>query len=147
MVALHQPSEPILAHTSAKLTFNPETRLGVVEQSVRAGFEGCINAGDMGELTAAIILLFSFDEPWKQETEDLPAAIPLTNFLGTLLGGQAVSDVVECDSTNKDMRSLRQWGSLLQPPLQTGRRTRPENPPEGFQPWHRILSPGRLSRS
>lgn len=113
MLRTTQPSEPILAHTSAQLMLSSKTRLGVVEQYIHVAFEGSIHVGDMGEMTSALILLFTFDEVWKNEIGGFPGAIPLSIFLETLLGKNVASDIVDCASTDKDMRGLCKNGKIF----------------------------------
>lgn len=108
-----QPSEPILAHVSANMMLNADTRLGVVEQFLHVCFDGSINVRDIGEMTSALILLFTFDEVWKNEIGGFPGAIPLSNFLEALLGKNVASDIVKCASTDKDIRSLYDNGKIF----------------------------------
>lgn len=56
MLITSQPSEPILSHTSVVLMSDPVTRYQVLRQFARISFEGSINAGDLGEIVAAMIL-------------------------------------------------------------------------------------------
>lgn len=108
-----QPSEPILAHVSANMMLKADTRLGVVEQFLQVCFEGSINVGDIGEMTSALILLFTFDEVWKNEIGGFPGAIPLSSFLEALLGKNVASDIVKYASTDKNMRGLCDNGKIF----------------------------------
>lgn len=108
-----QPSEPILAHTSASMMLDPATRLSVVQQFVCACFEGSVNVGDIGEMVAAIVLLFTFDEALYMDAQYLPAAVSVKSFLDALLGSQIADVVINCADTNAEMRTICSKGEIF----------------------------------
>lgn len=113
MLLTSQPSEPILAHTSAVLMSDPVTRHQVFQQFARISFEGSINAGDLGEIVTAIILFLTYDEVFHNEAQSLPAAVPLKDFLVSLLGNQMADKIMACSSTDAEMSPICSEGEVF----------------------------------
>lgn len=57
----------------------------LVQQLVRASFEESVNVRDIGELTAAIVLLVVFVKTCHSDAQTFPAAVTLHTFLNALL--------------------------------------------------------------
>lgn len=108
-----QPSEPVLAHTSAVQMLDPATRVQVLQQFSRISFEGSINTGDMGEIVAAIILFFTHDEVLYSEAHEFPAAVPFGGFITCLFGCQLAGQIMECSSTNTEMALVCSDGKVF----------------------------------
>lgn len=113
MLLTSQPSEPILAHTSAVLMSDPVTRHQVFQQFARISFEGSINAGDLGEIVAAIILFLTYDEVFHNEVQSFPAAVPLKGFIASLLGSQMADKIVACSFTDAEMNPIFSEGEVF----------------------------------
>lgn len=82
LVRTMQPSEPILSWIAAKEMYDPMQRLAVVRAMLYHTQRGFINVGDVGEMTASMILLFAFD---NAHGPGLPRPKPLSVFLKALL--------------------------------------------------------------
>lgn len=108
-----QPSEPVLAHTSAVQMLDPATRVQVLQQFARISFEGSINTGDMGEIVAAIILFFTYDEVLYSEAHEFPAAVPFQGFITCLFGCQVAGQIMECSSTDTEMALVCSDGKVF----------------------------------
>lgn len=106
MLITSQPSEPILSHTSAVLMSDPVTRYQVLRQFARISFEGSINTGDLGEIVAAIILFFTYDQVSHNEANSFPAAVSFEGFLAALLGSQVTDNIMKCSSTDVEMSPI-----------------------------------------
>lgn len=74
-----QPSEPILAHISATEMKDRTKRLDVVKALYRNITQGTIHIGDIGEIVAALILLFAFDKTHIESSQVQSSSL---NFLG-----------------------------------------------------------------
>ena len=86
-----QPSEPILAWVSSlEMQLWSNCRSQVVENFYKQCTVGSIDTGDIGEMVAALILMFSFD---KKQRTDVNGPIPQTlyEFLASLFGDHVVS--------------------------------------------------------
>ncbi|CRG89919.1 5-oxoprolinase (ATP-hydrolysing) [Talaromyces islandicus] len=81
-----QPSEPILSWVACKeMATRPGCRLDVLKNFHKQCSSGSIDAGDIGEMAAALILMFAFD---KKQSLDLATPKPQTvlEFVRTLFG-------------------------------------------------------------
>ena len=78
-----QPSEPVLAFAASCELQKPESRLQCIRAWVDALQTGACNLGDVGEMVAALILLFSFDYISRPLSE-LPHAVRLETFFSAL---------------------------------------------------------------
>jgi hypothetical protein len=93
------PSEPILAHVATELMRKkPEIRLRVLQKFHHHCAHGSIDIGDIGEMVAALIFLFSFDrkhgeqfEEGNQHAQPNPSPIGLYHFLESMFGKKFVS--------------------------------------------------------
>ena len=86
-----QPSEPMLAWVSfLEMQVWPNCRSQVVEIFYRQCTVGSIDTGDIGEMVAALIFMFSFD---KKQRTDVNGPMPQTvyEFLASLFGDHVVS--------------------------------------------------------
>lgn len=113
MLITIQPSEPILAHTSAVLMSNPVTRLKALQQFARLNFGGGVNIGDLGECVAAIIMFLTYDEVCHNKMQHFPAAIHLKVFLSSLLGSQVADEIMACSSTDAEMSPICSDGEVF----------------------------------
>ncbi|OJJ43558.1 hypothetical protein ASPZODRAFT_161487 [Penicilliopsis zonata CBS 506.65] len=105
-----QPSEPVLAHTAAEKMRDPAIRFYVVKNLARACFEGSINMGDIGEMVAALILLFAFD---ATDPENHPCPVRFQRFLCSLLGSEICQDIGMRAASDQDMFTLWQDGQVF----------------------------------
>ena len=113
MLLTSQPSEPILAHTSATLMSDPVTRYQILQHFTRISFEGSIRTGDLGEIVAAILLFFTYDEVYHNEEHNLPTAVSFKGFLASLLGSQVADSIIECSSTDAEMSPICSNGQVF----------------------------------
>lgn len=113
MLLTSQPSEPILAHTSAVLMSDPVTRYQILQQFARISFEGSVRMGDLGEIVAAILLFFTYDEVYHNEEHKFPAAVSFKGFLAALLGSHVADNIMACSSTDADMSPICSNGQVL----------------------------------
>lgn len=79
-----QPSEPVLAFAASRELQKPESRLRCINAWVSALQSGACNLGDVGEMVAALLLLFSVDYV-SQPFSKLPHAVSTQSFFGVLL--------------------------------------------------------------
>lgn len=98
-----QPSEPILAHISATEMKDRTNRLDVVKALYRNITHGTIHIGDIGEIVAALILLFAFD---KTHTKSRPGPVQFSQFLGSLLGNDVCLGLKPCIDDDNEMQRL-----------------------------------------
>lgn len=110
-----QPSEPILAYVASLNMKDPSRRVRIISQFITSCMESTVNIGDMGEVTAAaLILQFSFDEAHNLYTPNpFLTAIPLSKFTGSLFGRQAQAHMSKVLQTDTDMRALWQNGRVF----------------------------------
>lgn len=91
-----QVSEPMLAscsHREMSLK-SSESRLQIVKQLYSSATNGTINSGDIGEIVAALVMLFSFDRGLSQGAF---RPMKLSRFLDFLLPGKIHQQFVEYD--------------------------------------------------
>lgn len=113
MMRTIHPSEPVLAYTSAVNMINPVNRLRILQQFVTSCFEGSIDAGDIGEMVASLILMFAYDEVQFKNSTVLPVPIPLGDFMASLLGEEQRNIMAERASTDSDMKKLWEKGLVF----------------------------------
>ena len=82
LVRTIQPSEPILSWIAAQEMYDPKQRYAVVQAMLYHTQRGFIDVGNVGEMTASMILLFAFD---NAHGAGLPRPIPLSAFLKSLV--------------------------------------------------------------
>ena len=82
LVRTIQPSEPILSWIAAQEMYDQNQRYAVVRAMLYHTQRGFINVGNVGEMTASMILLFAFD---NAHGAGLPRPIPLFAFLKALV--------------------------------------------------------------
>lgn len=88
------------------------TRLNIVQQFLYSGLEGSINIGDLGEMVAAMFLLFAYDEAMHECVKYLdPVAVTLGRFTKLLLGEPVKDAISESMSTDQDMGTI--WNTGL----------------------------------
>lgn len=107
-----QPSEPILAFVASERMKDPGTRLRVIRQFVRSCFEGTVNVGDVGEITASLLFLLAYDEA-VQSQQTFPAPIPLAHFMTSMFGPQPGESMGTCMVTDQDMKKLWETGQVF----------------------------------
>lgn len=108
-----QPSEPILSYCSAtEMTTNPKTRLEVIKVLYNNATKGTIHLGDLGEIVAALLLLFSYD---KALGEKPPSPVKISKFLDTLFSGnnEFLTGVNDRMKDQRDMEFLWQNGVVF----------------------------------
>lgn len=99
-----QPSEPILAHLSAReMHAHRDKRRDVIRTLYENTVKGTIHLGDIGEIVAALILLFAFD---KSHTEQLPTPVRFSNFLASLFSNDKSLAIEQCMRDDEQMRRL-----------------------------------------
>lgn len=106
-----QPSEPILAATTASFMSLPRMKKNIISHSVKFSFEQGFSEGNLGEIVAAMILLFAFDG----STADCrkPAAVSMNRFFSKLLGYIFADRLEECADTDEEMAALWKTGSIF----------------------------------
>lgn len=115
MMRTIHPSEPVLAHTSQLRMIDPVNRLHILQQFVTSCFEGSIDAGDIGEMVASLVLMFAYDEtlfkPGMRSRRPTPLA--LSDFMASLLGEEQRDSMAERASTDSDMKKLWDGGLVF----------------------------------
>lgn len=89
MLVTAMGSEPLLAFEAAARMADPSSRLRCLQGLSSAYGDGLINLGDVGEVVASLILLFSMDKTQIH----LPKAVDLRSFFQALLG-KKVADLI-----------------------------------------------------
>lgn len=107
-----QPSEPILAFVASERMRDPETRLRVIRQFARSCFEGTVNVGDVGEITAYLLFLLAYDEA-VQNQQTIPAPIPLVHFMASMFGPQPGENMGTCMVMDQDMKKVWETGQVF----------------------------------
>ncbi|KAB8219267.1 hypothetical protein BDV33DRAFT_204584 [Aspergillus novoparasiticus] len=106
-----QPSEPILAWVSQKLmSKKPDTRLAIIQSFYTNISKGTIHVGDVGELTAAVIMLFSFDRAHGQA---LPKQVKISNFLSSVFRDNISMQIKSCMGDKEGLKLLWQEGMVF----------------------------------
>ncbi|KAN0070684.1 hypothetical protein V8E54_011553 [Elaphomyces granulatus] len=105
--------EPLLAFSSAKLMQHENNRLLMVKVLHRYLMEGTIHVGDIGEIVASLILLFTFD---KSQTRDYPSPLNLAEFI-VLLFGEELCNQISKTSKLPERGSAYQRGAAFMPEL------------------------------
>ena len=85
-----QTSEPLLAFSSARLMQRANNRLRLIKVLHRYLMEGSIHVGDIGEIVASLILLFTFD---KSQTRDYPSPLNPAEFIVLLFGEELFNQI------------------------------------------------------
>lgn len=99
-----QSSEPMLALCSQqKMSLESDSRLQIVRTLYSSIPKGTINTGDIGEIVAALILLFSFDRALPQGTF-IP--MKLSQFLESLLPDKVREKFADCMTQKEDLKRL-----------------------------------------
>lgn len=99
-----QPSEPILAYTSAiEMWKKPSLREYAMKSLYESTVNGTIHLGDIGDIVAALLLLFTFD---KIHSTRLPTPIKISDFMTTLLSGDRPLGLGKCMEQNAATRKL-----------------------------------------
>lgn len=87
-----------------------------MQQFVTSCFEGSIDASDIGEMVASLVLMYAYDEVLfkensKHKTKRLPSQIALGDFMKSLLGDEKGDIIAEQARTDREMKRL--WESGL----------------------------------
>ena len=102
-----QPTEPILAYTAALRMINSQTRCNVLREFVSSCFEEKLKSTrDVGEMVAAMILMFAYDEKQFNYPRALPTPILVKDFMQALFGSGRCDDMAQRMNTDKDMKKL-----------------------------------------
>lgn len=110
-VQTHQPSEPILALTSQEqMTESSSTRAEVVKAFYMNIMKGTINLGDLGEIAAALVLLFAFD---KAEQSGSPRPVKVSTFLFTLFSEDIAIAIRERAMDRDGLRAIWEEGVVF----------------------------------
>lgn len=110
-VQTHQPSEPILALTSQEqMTESSSTRAEVVKAFYINIMKSTINLGDLGEIAAALVLLFAFD---KAEQSGRPRPIKVSTFLSTLFSNDIAIAIRERAMDRDGLRAIWEEGVVF----------------------------------
>ncbi|KAK2786799.1 hypothetical protein FQN53_006096 [Emmonsiellopsis sp. PD_33] len=108
-----QPSEPILANAAAGQMLRSKIRRWVVAELVTSSLEGSIDPGDLGEMVAALLLLFAYDKAQSTFQYDfLPMLIRLDKFMGSLFGKTVRGDIADRMGTDTEMKVLWESGTV-----------------------------------
>lgn len=110
-----QPSEPILAYTAATRMFRLEVPLGILRKLILSCFEGQLrSSGDIGEVVAALLLLFAYDEKKKQfkQPKSLSRSLLLRESLESLFGNQRCDDMAQRMGTDEEMSNIWETGRV-----------------------------------
>lgn len=83
-----QPSEPVLAYVSSRELQNPKVRLRCIKVWFDSLQKGACNLGDVGEMIAALILLFAADYV-SRPLESRPHAMSMRDFWTSFLGSSS----------------------------------------------------------
>ena len=105
-----QPTEPILAHSSANvMRREPAIRLEVLRALYDSVVKGTIHLGDLGEIAATLLLLFSFDKLFGQQYAR-PRPMKLARLVESLFGSDStvLAEVVDRMNDNDNLQIL--WG-------------------------------------
>lgn len=111
-----QPSEPILAWAAYKeMETRPDCRLEVLKNFYEQCSSGSIDTGDIGEMAAALILMFAFD---RKQSLDLTTPKPQTvfEFVQTLFGASKtakLSSKLSSERTGKHVTQLMMNGLVF----------------------------------
>ena len=109
-----QPSEPILAFVAAEQMKKPDIRFNIIRQFVASCFEGTVNVGDVGEITASLLLLFAYDEvQFYHYPRALPAPIQVSHFMASLFGETNKTEMTKRMATDVDMKTLWETGEVF----------------------------------
>lgn len=109
-----QPSEPILAFVAAEQMKKPAIRSSVIRQFVASCFEGTVNVGDVGEITAALLLLFAYDEvQFYHAPRDLPAPVQVSHFMASLFGETNNVEITKRMAADPEMKTLWETGEVF----------------------------------
>lgn len=112
------PSEPVLAYTSQVRMIDPKIRLKILQQFVTSCFEGSVDAGDIGEMVASLVLMFAYDEVLFKENNErvqkrLPSTLQLGDFMASLLGDEQQNIMAGQASTDSEMIQLWEGGLVF----------------------------------
>lgn len=109
-----QPSEPILAFVAAEQMKKPAIRSSVIRQFVASCFEGTVNVGDVGEITASLLLLFAYDEvQFHHAPRDLPEPIQVSHFMASLFGETNNMEMTKRMAADPEMKTLWETGEVF----------------------------------
>ena len=109
-----QPSEPILAFVAAEQMKKPDIRSNVIRQFVASCFEGTVNIGDVGEITASLLLLFAYDGiQFYHAPRVLPAPIQVSHFMASLFGEANNMEMTKRMAADQDMKTLWETGEVF----------------------------------
>ncbi|KAK2792157.1 hypothetical protein FQN52_003925 [Onygenales sp. PD_12] len=104
------PSEPILAYTAAAMMIDPATRLSVVNAFSEACFQGSIHVGDIGEVVASLVLLFSMD---SMQPTSFPCSVTTQEFFRSFLGSEISQQIGERVADVESMRVVWEKGNVF----------------------------------
>jgi hypothetical protein len=79
-----------------------------VEALCTSSFEGTINVGDVGEIVASLLLMFTFDDTHYKScgTELTPRKFRLGDFISSLFETSLANNLAACADTNESMSNL-----------------------------------------
>lgn len=110
-VQTYQPSQPILALTSQRqMNQLLSIRADVVKAFYTNIIKGTIHLGDLGEIVAALILLFAFD---KVQQSTSPQPIKLSKFLFTLFSDDIANAIRERAMDRDGLRTIWEEGTIF----------------------------------
>ncbi|EEP79269.1 predicted protein [Uncinocarpus reesii 1704] len=104
------PSEPILAYTAATMMADPATRLSVVNAFLEACLQGSIHVGDIGEVVASLVLLFSMD---SLQLMSFPCSVTTQEFFRSFLGSEISQQIGERAADVESMRVVWEKGNVF----------------------------------
>ncbi|KAL1989368.1 hypothetical protein VTN96DRAFT_130 [Rasamsonia emersonii] len=105
-----QPSEPILAHISSCETKSPLKRQRLIEALYSNIMQGTIHLGDIGEMVACLVFLFTFD---KAATTDLPGPIKFSTFFESLVSHDVFADFKIRMEDDSNMKTILDDGHIF----------------------------------
>ncbi|KZZ88587.1 hypothetical protein AAP_04910 [Ascosphaera apis ARSEF 7405] len=106
----HYASEPILAFQAARAMRTPARRLQALQRLVLAHSRGSVDLGDVGEMIAAIILLWTMDS--FMEKSDFPSSVAVHRFLEALLGTEVAKKMHISIQPNSSLVNIWENGKI-----------------------------------